>query len=102
MDKVAVIKTAQQYAQKVAIELNPSAIILYGSHVKGTANADSDIDVAVVFNGFDGDWLQTSAMLWKLRRNISDDIEPILLDRKQDKSGFVEDIFKTGEFLYSI
>ena len=101
MDKAAVIKTARQYAQAVAGELKPSVILLYGSYAKNTADADSDIDVAVVFDGFQGDWLETSARLWKLRRNISDDIEPILLDRTQDKSGFIKEIFRTGEVLYS-
>jgi len=81
--------------------LKPSVILLYGSYAKNTADADSDIDVAVVFDGFQGDWLETSARLWKLRRNISDDIEPILLDRTQDKSGFIKEIFRTGEVLYS-
>jgi len=28
-------------------------------------------------------------------------IEPILLDRTQDPSGFVEEVFNTGEILYS-
>ena len=101
MDKSAIIETAQQYAQIVAKELNPSTILLYGSYAKNTANSESDIDIAVIFDGFDGNWLETSSRLWRLRRGISDDIEPILLDRTQDLSGFVEDIFKTGEVLYS-
>ena len=101
MDKSTVLKTAQHYAQIVAGELKPSAILLYGSYAKGNARADSDIDVAVVFDGFNGDWLETSARLWKLRRDISDYIEPVLLDRTHDPSGFIADIFKTGEVLYS-
>ena len=101
MDRAAAIKTAQQYAQIVAGELSPSAILLYGSYAKGMAHVGSDIDVAVVFDGFNGNWLETSSKLWKLRRDISDDIEPILLDRMKDPSGFVEDIYKVGEILYS-
>jgi len=102
MDRGTAIRTAQQYAQAVAKELHPAVILLYGSCAKGTQSENSDIDVAVVFDGFDGDWLKMSARLWKLRRGISDDIEPILLDRKQDDpSGFVADVFRTGEVLYS-
>ena len=101
MDKTTVIKTATQYAQIVAEELKPYAIFLYGSYANGTPHAESDIDVAVVFDGFNGNWLEISAKLWKLRREISDDIEPVLLDRTQDKSGFVNNIIKTGELLYS-
>jgi len=102
MDKSTAIKAARQYAQIVAEELKPSVILLYGSYAKGAAHADSDIDVAVVFDGFNGNWLETSSRLWRLRRDISDDIEPILLDRTQDKSGFIEDVFKTGKILYSL
>ena len=54
----------------------------------------------MVFDGFTGDWLDASSRLWRLRRGISDDIEPILLDRTQDLSGFIEQIFNTGEVLY--
>jgi predicted nucleotidyltransferase len=100
MDRETAINIANQYAKVVAGELNPSAIFLYGSYANDKANKNSDIDVAVIFNGFYGNWLKTSAKLWKLRRDISDDIEPILLDLTKDPSGFVNDIIETGEMLY--
>ena len=102
LDKNTVISNVRRYADEVRNSLNPVAVILYGSYAKGTATDDSDIDVAVIFNGFNGDWLETSAKLWKLRRNISDDIEPILLDRTNDKSGFIENIYKTGQIIYQV
>jgi len=101
MDRDTAINIADKYATVVVNELNPSAIFLYGSYANGNANAESDIDVAVIFDGFYGDWLKTSSQLWKLRRGISTSIEPILLDRTKDPSGFVEEIFKTGKVLYS-
>jgi predicted nucleotidyltransferase len=100
LDKGAVIDTVERYADLVARELSPSAVVLYGSYAKGDAREDSDIDVAVIFNGFEGDWLETSSFLWRLRRKISFDIEPILLDSTQDKSGFVANILKTGQVIY--
>jgi len=84
----------------VAKELSPSAIVLYGSHVKGTAHEESDIDVAVIFNGFKDDWLKTSSNLWRLTEDISLDLEPILLDSTEDKSGFVRNVLKTGKVIY--
>ena len=101
MDRDTAINIANKYATVVVNELNPSAIFLYGSYANGNANAESDIDVAVIFDGFYGDWLKTSSQLWKLRRGISTYIEPILLDRTKDPSGFVEEIYKTGRILYS-
>lgn len=100
LDKSAVINTVQRYADIVAKELSPAAVILYGSYANGDADDDSDIDVAVVFDGFQGDWLKASSYLWRLRREVSYDIEPILLDSAQDRSGFVANILKTGQVIY--
>lgn len=95
------MKNAAAYAAEVRKVFDPFSIIMYGSYVKGTANQDSDIDVAVIFDGYNGNWLQDSALLWKLTRNVNTSIEPILLDRTQDPSGFVQEIFNTGDVLYS-
>ena len=100
LDKGTVINTVEQYAEAVTKEFSPSAIVLFGSHVNGSPHEDSDIDVGVVFNGFTGDWWKTSARLCKLRRDISFDIEPHLLDIANDKSGFVKHVFKTGQIIY--
>jgi len=100
LDKESIINTAERYAEVVAKEFSPSAVVLFGSHVNGVPNEDSDIDVGVVFNGFVGDWLETSARLWSLRHDISIDIEPHLLDSANDKSGFVKYIFRTGRIIY--
>ena len=97
LDKATVINTVERYADLVKKELSPASIVLYGSHVNGTPHEDSDIDVAVIFNGFSGDWLKTSARLWGLTESISFYIEPILLDSAEDKSGFVKHVIKTGQ-----
>ena len=100
MDKETAVNTVRQYANAVVKEFSPAAIILYGSYAKDNPHEDSDIDVAVVFNGFTGDWLATSTRLWRLTENISFDIEPILLDSTEDKSGFVKNVYKTGRIIY--
>ena len=101
LDKAAVINTVEKYADVITKELSPNAIILYGSYAKGNPHDESDIDVAVIFNGFSGDWLETSSRLWRLGREVSYDIEPILLDSSCDKSGFVKNIYKTGYIIYN-
>ena len=100
LDKGAAENAARQYADIVAKELSPAAIVLYGSYAKDNPHEDSDIDVAVIFHGFTGDWLDTSARLWRLTREVSTYIEPILLDSAEDKSGFVRNVFKTGQIIY--
>jgi len=102
MDRATALKNAIAYAEEVRKALNPYSIILYGSYAKDSATEDSDIDIAVIFDGYSGDWLKDSALLWKLTRNVSTVIEPILLDRRQDPSGFVEEVVNTGEVLYML
>jgi len=101
LDQETVINMVKQYANIVAKELSPVTIVLFGSYARGNARDDSDIDVAVIFDGFTGNWHETSSMLWRLRREISYDIEPVLLDSAEDKSGFVKNIYKTGQIIYN-
>jgi predicted nucleotidyltransferase len=100
LDKSTVREIAMQYTNEVTKVLKPSAVILFGSYVNGIPNEDSDIDIAVIVNGFNGDWLKTASMLCELSWKVSFDIEPHLLDEKHDKSGFVAHVIKTGEFIY--
>jgi predicted nucleotidyltransferase len=100
LDKGIVINTVERYADAVKKEFSPFAVVLFGSYAKGGANDESDIDVGVIFNGFNGDWMKTSSRLWNLAYDISWDIEPHLLDTAHDKSGFVQHVFKTGQIIY--
>lgn len=99
LDKEAVVKLAERYALEVVKMLNPQAVVLFGSYAKGTAKADSDIDIAVILNDFTGDYLEIYKQLYRLRRDISADIEPVLLDSSRDDSGFVAEVLKTGQIL---
>jgi predicted nucleotidyltransferase len=100
LDKKTVIEYANKYAEYVTKEFSPHAIVLFGSYVKGNPHEDSDIDIAVVFNKFEGDWLKASARLWRMTEQVSLSIEPILLDTTEDKSGFVNNVMKTGQIIY--
>jgi len=77
-----------------------SMVVLYGSHAKGTAGKNSDIDIAVIVDKFDGDYLKISAELFNLVRSVNKRIEPVLLCREYDKSGFLENVLKNGKIIY--
>ncbi len=47
------------------------------------------------------DFLNTEIKLYRLRRDLDDRIEPILINEKNDKSGFLEELLKTGTVVYS-
>ena len=96
MDKAAALNDSKIYADAVRKVLSPEKIIMYGSYVYGHPSSDSDIDIAVIFNGFKDDWLKTSAYLWTMTESINTRIEPILLDIASDKSGFANEIMKVG------
>ena len=100
LDKGTVINIVERYTEAVKREFSPSAVVLFGSYVNGNPHEDSDIDIGVVFDGFTGDWQKTAARLWRLRRGVSFNIEPHLLDSTNDKSGFVKHVFKTGQIIY--
>ena len=102
LDKTAVREIAKKYAEEVEKVLTPSSIVLFGSYINGNPHEWSDIDIAVIMNDFQGNWLETSSMLCGLTRKVSIDIEPHLLDETCDKSGFVEYVIKTGEFIYKM
>jgi uncharacterized protein len=100
LDKATLIDTIQRYADAVKKEFTPSAMVLFGSYAKDTANDDSDIDIGIVFDGFTGDWFAASTRLWNLAYDISWDLEPHMLDTTKDKSGFVKHVLKTGTVIY--
>ena len=100
MDKKTALIVARQYANEVVKEMKPDKILLFGSYAKGNPQEESDIDIAVVFNGFRGDWFQTCIKLSNLTWNVSTSIEPVLIDSFDDTNGFVDEVLRTGEIIY--
>jgi len=79
---------------------HPKEVVFFGSQVHGKPNKDSDIDIAVVFDLLDDTRLEKAFQLYKLRRNIDTRIEPILVQKNNDSSGFYSHIKATGKNLY--
>ncbi|ETR68304.1 MAG: DNA polymerase beta domain-containing protein [Candidatus Magnetoglobus multicellularis str. Araruama] len=103
MDQRKIINIAKLYSDTVRGSFNAliSQIILFGSYAKNNAKVDSDIDIAIVVENFDDDYLSTITQLNKLTRNIDDRIEPLLFLKDNDKSGFLGQIQTEGKILYS-
>ncbi|HOP31339.1 MAG TPA: nucleotidyltransferase domain-containing protein [Spirochaetota bacterium] len=89
-----------RYAELVKKTLPVNMIILYGSYAKGTEHKDSDIDIAIVVDELDDDFLDVSARLYSLCREVNTDIEPKLIIKNNNRSGFLESILKYGKIIY--
>ena len=89
------IEIAKEYKDLVAEHLPLKALYLYGSYSKGNYTEDSDIDIAVVVERMSDDYFEDAPLLWKLKRKISNLIEPVLLTEDTNNPRYA-DILKTG------
>ena len=99
MDKEKAIELGKKYKVLVSEHFVVKDAILFGSYSKGTQKKDSDIDIAIVVDDIVGDYFDSVPLLWKIKRQVSNFIEPILICEKKDKSGFLKEIRKVGIFL---
>ena len=98
MDKRDALNIAEEYANAVKSKYDFVKIILFGSYAKGTWNADSDIDIAVVLRGYSS-LIDTQLDLMRLRRKIDSRIEPHPFREKDfvATNPIVNEILKFGQ-----
>ncbi len=96
MDKTEAINKVRQYKLLLVKHFDLESVYLFGSYAKDTNREDSDIDVAVVVNSISDDYFAVNPLLWRLRRQVDDRIEPVLIDKNNDKSGFLDEIKRNG------
>ena len=96
MDKKEAINKAKAYRYLLKDHFNLENVYLFGSYAKDTYKEESDIDIAIVVNQIEGDYFSIAPLLWKLRREIDDRIEPILIEKKHDNADFLGEIQKYG------
>ncbi len=98
-EKGPVIETIKLYIKELAKNQIPiSRVILFGSHAKGIARPESDIDIALISEAFTGDRFEDRRRIVPLRRNIDSRIEPIPFKPEDFNDGGIlaEEIKKTG------
>ena len=96
MDKNEAIEKVRKYKNLLVKQMNIEQVFLYGSYARGNYREDSDIDVAIVVRNLSGDFFSINPLLWKLRRQIDDRIEPVIIDLNFDRAGFLNEIKKEG------
>ena len=96
MDNREIINKLVNYKLLVSKYFDVDQVVLYGSYAKGNEREDSDIDVAIIVNSIDQDFFSYAPLLWKLRRDIDDRIEPVLIEKNKDESCFLKEVMRTG------
>jgi predicted nucleotidyltransferase len=89
---------ALQYANAVKKDFLLRQMFLFGSTAAGTAEDDSDIDIAVIADDFTGDSIEDTFRLMKTRRKIDLRIEPHAFLPSEFHAGnpFAAEIMRTG------
>ena len=96
MDKNEAIEKIRQYKLLLKEHFDVDKVYLFGSYARESNREDSDLDVAIVVNSLEGDYFTVTPLLWKLRRQIDDRIEPIIIEKGFDRSGFLAEIQRSG------
>lgn len=96
MDKREAIDKVIRYVSLLKEHFHFEKAFLYGSYANNTNREDSDIDVAILVNEIEGDYFTITPLLWKIRRQVDDRIEPFLIEKENDDAGFIEEIEKHG------
>lgn len=96
MDNSEVLTILSKYKLLVSKYFDIDKVVLFGSFAKGNQHEYSDIDVAIIVNSLQQDFFIYAPLLWKLRREVDERIEPIIIEKNNDKSGFLEEILRTG------
>ena len=91
------IEIVRQYKREIASLFGGRIkVYMYGSYSKGSANSDSDIDVAVVVPKIEKDkWFEWSKALWHNVDKVSMLIEPVLMEQ-DESSPLYRDVMRTG------
>jgi len=95
----ATIEIVKRYIEELEKkEIYISKAILFGSHARGKAKPESDIDVALISDAFSGDRFEDRRRIVPLRRKIDGRIEPIPFRPEDFENGGVlaEEIKRTG------
>lgn len=80
---IGVIKKFASALTKKGIKIDK--IILYGSHARGKARPDSDIDVAVVSRDFGKNRTEEGMLLFRIAGEIDARLEPVPISLKSYK-----------------
>lgn len=101
MDKKELAEKIKQFALLVKKEFPVRMVILFGAWLEGLAREDDEIEVAVVVDLLDEDYVESRTKMVKLGRTIDRRIEPIIIEKKRkDPVGFFQEVLDNGKVIW--
>ena len=98
------IERIQELADRIAREFEPEKIILFGSHARGDANEDSDVDLLVILPFEGKSYYKAAEIRWRVSPGFGVDLlvrTPEDVERRLALGDFfVLDIMEEGKVLY--
>ena len=96
MNRGEAIDKVRAYRLLLQDHFQLESVYLYGACASESYNGEGNIDVAVVVDRVRGDYFSVSPLLWQLRREIDDRIEPILIERAFDDITILKEVQRHG------
>lgn len=100
-----IINEISKLVKSLEKNIKVDSVILFGSYAKGTADKDSDVDIAVISPEFGQDTLKDKQLIY--RTIIKEDIEPYFeihtftpSELKTSDSYFISEIRSTGKKIW--
>ena len=93
-----IAESVNRFIEELRKHYTITAVILFGSYAKGTANKDSDIDIAIISDDFD-DIYDCMALLMGMTWDIDARIEPHPIKKKdfdEVSDYFIKEVIDTG------
>jgi predicted nucleotidyltransferase len=102
-----IFEKIEKYKDLVVKELNPQAIILFGSFAKEDINEGSDVDIVVIAD-FKEPFLERIKLLLDLNDKLKLPLEPIgytpeeFSKMKDEGSRFIQTVLDSGKIIHSM
>lgn len=101
MSKADIQKKVKQFADMVKAKFPVKMIILQKAYPGEENRKDPEIEVAVVVDELEDDFIEVKDQLTTMANRIDPHIDIVLIERqKEDPIGFYDEVRKTGQMIY--
>jgi len=102
-----IFENIEKYKERLVQNLNPKAVILFGSFARGDVNEGSDVDIIVISN-FKEPFLDRIKLLLDLNDELKLPLEPVgytpeeFRRMREEGNRFILEVCENGKILYGL